>query len=150
MGGSFYQFVNNSAEGATFLQIYDENARGLVLIKSDNSRPYYFDGTNAYRLLTTADLQNIDYVVESQVNADGSWYRKYKSGWLEQGGFLNVANATVTFPKPFSVSPVTILLCDTKTGSAYTAKPTNITSTSFVVWQYQGYYEPCYWYVCGQ
>ena len=27
-----------------------------------------------------------DYVIESQVNSDGSWYRKYKSGWLEQGG----------------------------------------------------------------
>ena len=25
---------------------------------------------------------NYDYVVESQVNANGSWYRKYKSGWL--------------------------------------------------------------------
>ena len=29
-----------------------------------------------------------DYVVESQVNSDGSWYRKYKSGWLEQGGLV--------------------------------------------------------------
>ena len=32
---------------------------------------------------------NYDYVVESQVNADGSWYRKYKSGWVEQGGSLS-------------------------------------------------------------
>ena len=56
VGGSFYQIVNNSEECATFFQFYDENARGLVLIKSDNSHPYYFDGTNAYRLLTTADL----------------------------------------------------------------------------------------------
>ena len=65
VGGSFYQFVNNSAEGATFLQIYDENARGLVLIKSDNSRPYYFDGTTAYRLLTTADLETL----QTQINS---------------------------------------------------------------------------------
>jgi hypothetical protein len=27
-----------------------------------------------------------DYVIESVVNSDGSWYRKWKSGWLEQGG----------------------------------------------------------------
>lgn len=93
---------------------------------------------------------NYDYVVESQVNADGSWYRKYKSGWLEQGGFVNVANATVTFPKPFSGAPATLLLCSANTASAYTEKPTNITNTSFVLWQYQGYYEPCYWYACGQ
>ena len=54
---------------------------------------------------------NYDYVVESQVNSDGSWYRKYKSGWLEQGGVtpaleipLNPTSgvATVTFLKPFS------------------------------------------------
>lgn len=149
VGGSFYQLVNNSTENATFLQLYDENARGLVFIKEQNSQPFYFDGTQPYRLLTTADLQNLDYVVE-RYNDGTNWYRKYKSGWLEQGGLLNVSNATVTFPKPFSVSPVTILLCNTNTGSAYTAKPTNVTSTSFVIWQYQSYYSPCYWYVCGQ
>lgn len=48
---------------------------------------------------------NIDYVVESKVNSDGSWYRKYKSGWLEQGGIgLTVsgnAAKTVTLIKPF-------------------------------------------------
>lgn len=92
---------------------------------------------------------NYDYVVESY-NDGINWYKKYKSGWLEQGGLLNVSNATVTFPKPFSVSPATILLCNTNTGSAYTAKPTNITSTSFAIYQYQGYYSPCYWYACGQ
>lgn len=48
---------------------------------------------------------NIDYVVESKVNSDGSWYRKYKSGWLEQGGIgLTVSGnglKTVTLIKPF-------------------------------------------------
>ena len=48
---------------------------------------------------------NYDYVVESQVNADGSWYRKHKSGWLEQGGSFNNVNPTekpYTFLKPFA------------------------------------------------
>lgn len=48
---------------------------------------------------------NIDYIVESKVNSDGSWYRKYKSGWLEQGGIgLTVSpdgTNTVTLIKPF-------------------------------------------------
>ena len=91
-----------------------------------------------------------DYVVETYTDEQGNWYRKYKSGWLEQGGLLNVANATVTFPKPFSDAPATLLLCNANTASAYTGKPTSVTTTSFVIWQYQGYYEPCYWYVCGQ
>lgn len=93
---------------------------------------------------------DVDYVVESQVNADGSWYRVYKSGWIEQGGLLNVANATVTFPKPFSAPPVTLLLCSYNTASAYTTKPVSVTTTSFAIYQYQGYYSPCYWYACGQ
>lgn len=48
---------------------------------------------------------NIDYIVESKVKSDGSWYRKYKSGWLEQGGIgLTVSvdgKKTVTLIKPF-------------------------------------------------
>lgn len=48
---------------------------------------------------------NIDYIVESKVNSDGSWYRKYKSGWLEQGGTGLTVSAdgtkTVTLIKPF-------------------------------------------------
>ena len=38
------------------------------------------------------DLTNIDYVVESQLPTaenNYTWYRKYKSGWVEQGGVWN-------------------------------------------------------------
>lgn len=48
---------------------------------------------------------NYDYVVESKypTAADPSWYRKYKSGWLEQGGLAkNDADVTVTLLKPFA------------------------------------------------
>lgn len=49
--------------------------------------------------------RNIDYIVESKVNSNGSWYRKYKSGWLEQGGIGLTVSAdgtkTVTLIKPF-------------------------------------------------
>ena len=54
-------------------------------------------------------LANIDYVVESQVNADGSWYRKYKSGWLEQGGTIDTVNKTITFLKPFADTNYTLI-----------------------------------------
>lgn len=53
-----------------------------------------------------------DYVVESQINADGSWYRKYKSGWLEQGGLVsNTSGATGTVQtllKPFDNASYTL------------------------------------------
>lgn len=48
---------------------------------------------------------NIDYVVESKLPTadDPTWYRKYKSGWLEQGGLAKSnADVTVTLLKPFA------------------------------------------------
>ena len=55
-------------------------------------------------------LANIDYVVESQVNSDGSWYRKHKSGWLEQGARYetNVNIENITFFKPFASVPLVL------------------------------------------
>ena len=56
---------------------------------------------------------NYDYVVESQVNADGSWYRKYKSGWLEQGGGFGSNDATntiVTLLKPYANTTYSIMV----------------------------------------
>lgn len=48
-------------------------------------------------------LPNIDFVVESQLPTaenNYTWYRKYKSGWIEQGGVIPVSadNVLVTFP----------------------------------------------------
>ena len=64
---------------------------------------------------------NYDYVVESYKDDQGNWYRKYKSGWLEQGGtVLNIpANSSVniTFLKPFANTLYTAL-----------CTPNNITS----------------------
>ena len=47
---------------------------------------------------------NIDYVVESQINENGSFYRKYKSGWIEQGGevVFSGINHIITLPTPFT------------------------------------------------
>lgn len=59
--------------------------------------------TNANNI-TTLDTRTtglLDYVVASQApTADNNytWYRKYKSGWVEQGGKLNDRRGTVTFP----------------------------------------------------
>ena len=44
---------------------------------------------------------NYDYVVESYKDDQGNWYRKYKSGWLEQGGVVTAAGE-VTLLKPFA------------------------------------------------
>lgn len=53
-------------------------------------------------------LNNIDYVVESHVEG-ANWYRKYKSGWLEQGGIGETG--TITFLKSFANTDYTYSVC---------------------------------------
>lgn len=82
--------------------------------------------------------RNIDYIVESKVNSNGSWYRKYKSGWLEQSGIGLTVSAdgtkTVTLIKPFKDTKYIVnWLC--QDGSMLNSKGTrgisNKTTTSF-------------------
>lgn len=82
---------------------------------------------------------NIDYVVESKVNSGGSWYRKYKSGWLEQGGigltFSADGTKTVTLIKPFKDTKYIVNWLDQDgfiANGAGTRGISNKTTTSFV------------------
>lgn len=103
---------------------------------------------------------NIDYVVESYRDEDGNWWRKYKSGWLEQGGRIGVANSTVnqtlTFYKPFASTNYTFLTTPaftTNLDGGYCAEKSNTsgqfnarTNTGVVlVWTVARN-----WYACGQ
>ena len=48
----------------------------------------------------------VDFVVETQLpdaSNNYQWFRKYRSGWVEQGGYVVIpgdVGATVTFPVP--------------------------------------------------
>lgn len=67
-----------------------------------------------------ANLSNIpsayDYVIESWVAEDGlSWYRRYKSGWIEQGGKVQTkkvadGNFNIYFPVPLVNTPVSFFV----------------------------------------
>lgn len=52
-------------------------------------------------LTQIAELLSCDYVVESKTPTaeDPTWYRVYKSGWVEQGGIKPSGVTTVSFPK---------------------------------------------------
>lgn len=76
--------------------------------------------TEALNDKTDRDMRNVDNaagadaVIEYQLpTADNNytWYRKYKSGWVEQGGFKqNVSGTvTVTFPKEMANNRYTII-----------------------------------------
>ena len=96
---------------------------------------------------------NMDYVVESG-SSGSTWYRKYKSGWIEQGGSVYVAqdtSAQVNLLKPFSngnyfVAPTYIHAAIPVHAEISIA---NRTTTKFTMY--------CYciagdklWYACGQ
>lgn len=77
-----------------------------------------------------------DYVVEFQVNADGSWYRKYKSGWLEQGARYetNVNIEHITFFKPFASVPLVLTSVQSTSRTSYNdfgIDVYNLTTTGF-------------------
>lgn len=89
-------------------------AVGELTMDTDTNGVRIHDGTTTGGVkIPTASTS--DYVVEWQMPTDlngYTWYRKYKSGWVEQGGFVvinsaSVAgatynNTTVTFPVPMS------------------------------------------------
>lgn len=52
----------------------------------------------------TGSLSAYDYVVEYKTNEDGSWYRKYKSGWIEQSGIQTYTNNSANTDVNFLVS----------------------------------------------
>ena len=79
-------------------------------------------------------LEGYDYVVESQepTSSNGrTWYRKYKSGWVEQGGRVTVkdvisaTNVRVTFP---------VEMADT-TYTAICANNANVGIAGYVGWE---------------
>lgn len=100
---------------------------------------------------------NIDYVVESKVNSDGSWYRKYKSGWLEQGGIGLTVSAdgtkTVTLIKPFKNTKYIVNWLDKDgftTNGAGSRGISNKTTTSFVACNGQDRNMNIGWIAIGQ
>lgn len=58
--------------------------------------------TNSKSNIDFSNTDMNDFVVEYWHDEENlSWYRKYKSGWIEQGGYIE-SGFSVTFPLPFS------------------------------------------------
>lgn len=66
---------------------------------------------------------NIDYVVDykNPTDSDPNWYRKYKSGWLEQGGITgkvaDYETATITLPLQFLDTHYTVSYANWRAGT---------------------------------
>lgn len=105
-----YYYVKRDPNNGNFL-IYANNNTGLYLGGNEQHTPHYWNGTQGLRLLTTADLDSIDYVVDykNPTDSDTNWYRKWKSGKLEQGGVIPAVVGNITFLKPFANTNYTVV-----------------------------------------
>ena len=103
--------------------------------------------------------ENLDFVIDSWKAADGSsWYRKYRSGWVEQGGHTSTGTTAdvITLPVEFADTDYTVLVAsskrtttDTDTGGGqYIPTVGSYTTTSFRIsrtsanppeWEAKGY-----------
>jgi hypothetical protein len=85
------------------------------------------ESKSAFHLDNEINASNVDYVVESRTGMAGigyvdGWYRKYKSGWVEQGGVSTVGgNRQVTLFRPMEQGPPSVSL--TVLSSAITTSP---------------------------
>ena len=78
---------------------------------------------------------NIDYIVESGGN-DSKWYKKYKSGWIHQGGVVVLAGKTpsvISLLKPMANSSYVICIAGygTSVSDGTGQLIANVTTTSF-------------------
>lgn len=94
-----------------------------------------------------------DYIVDSGRSSDGTiWYRKWKSGWLEQGGIIrNYSFQTVNLLKHYIDSDyVLVLSAGNKYPNNADITPTYIekTNSHFKCWFDNSTNNS--WYACGQ
>lgn len=109
------------------------------------------------RMSTMENTYNgYDFVVESIQNSNGSWYRKFKSGWLEQGGVINSESISyttlnITLLRPFKDIKYSFIFQNSYTNNSYVPVLSEKTTTAITILntlnQYTNYAN---WYACGQ
>ena len=117
-------------------------------------------------ILTLHDFKDgvLDYVVESQLpNASNNytWYRKYKSGWVEQGGRqtgheevqlgYDADLGTITLPIPMqNANYYTSGVCTNFFSQANVSQTTTTLKLHFVPYETPRILTMVFWRVCGQ
>lgn len=151
----FFQYQGQFADSAS---LPTPKINGWALV--GNNQLYYVgtDDTGALvwlagNTITDLGVTGADYVVESYSDDSGNWWRKYKSGWIEQGGYTT-NNANITFLKPFSNDKYTFTVSPVGSfGSQYSAHGTSNRTTTGISVAYGGDSSSpsnISWFACGQ
>lgn len=143
-----------------YLYFYVGNFEQSAVEQTAGLNAELFNNKADRNLLNTTD--NVDIVIESQLPTEDNgytWYRKYKSGWVEQGGQSDNTKQsviyTVTLPVPMSNENYTATVTSTVTGNGYILRANSRTTTSFQIRidTFSAGADPVgvkLWYVCGQ
>lgn len=102
-----------------------------------------------------------DYVVEWQTPTEANgytWYRKYKSGWVEQGGYKEISTgSSATVPLPITMADTNYSAQMTPAANATGTSPrfsiikANLTTTTVTLnwYSYNDGQAKAYWQVSG-
>lgn len=158
--GKMYRCINNVAAGGSVPSTDSTNWKldTVDLSSRANTDLSNLSATGEAKLIPT----NADFVVDSYSDAGGNWWRKYKSGWVEQGGIAK-SGINVSYILPFahkvavSISPLTMY---TNTANATMGNALSLSATEFIIHlngadtSYRIASEAvgidCAWYACGQ
>ncbi|OUO56644.1 hypothetical protein [Candidatus Avelusimicrobium gallicola] len=100
-----------------------------------------------------------DYIIDSYSDDSGNWYRVYKSGWVEQGGYVSAVAQDYqtyvhTFIKPFASTNYFFkhiyITNNVTTSPIYLMNISNPTTTSVTLYNYANFVTGFKWYACGQ
>ena len=151
IGSYYYSYddYNNLVRRTDTNEIYN----GIILgnVSGKNNILTSLKPKNVFQLI---DRNEADYVIESKINSDGSWYRKYKSGWLEQGGVASVAEGIINLLRPYADTKYIIHKTyknnpNTDSITMRNVGAYNVTTTSFYV-RNDGSLKDCSWLTMGQ
>ena len=140
-------------KGKQYLYFYVGNFTQTALENTAGLNAELFNGKADLNLANV--LANIDFVVESQEPTAGNgytWYRKYRSGWVEQGGeTTNTANSVV-LPVEMADNHYVILRNFEGGGvqSQYPMWVAGYTSKTTTGFTFNVYSPVNVWYVCGK
>lgn len=150
----YYYIINENKHYYYFNNMWNPILRANVgkITYNETGGVISFNPKNVFQAV---DRNEADYVIESYQNGP-NWYRIYKSGWVEQGGFASSSQnnilTTINLIKPMkdtnyiiSTQPVTT---SQNQASDSLVSVQGLTTKSFQIYLWT--YIPKIWYVCGQ
>ena len=148
-------FNTNLATFADQLQILDqvpglEEAVSSMQSTIESINATITEITSSLSALNTRTENLLDFVVESQLPTaenNYTWYRKYKSGWVEQGGIYN--SADLTFVVEMADSNYYLFLQPRNTSGCYSMNAQNLSSTGATINTSSNQWHHYWWFVSG-